>query len=96
MFKDFNAGGSLKTDMTFMSNADVPVLALHNQGVLEKNPFTGNLITTEDKNHPLYIALSGGIHLEDPDATTIWLDDTRNFYVHDNIFDEKNWVKAGR
>jgi hypothetical protein len=40
---------------------------------------------------PLYIAISGGIHLDDPMATTFTLDPKKNYYVHDNIFDPANW-----
>ena len=34
LYKDFYSNDDLKTDMTFMSNADVPTLAL--DGIVEK------------------------------------------------------------
>ena len=94
MVKDFNAAGPLKTDMDFMSNADVPFLALQNQLEPAINPFTGNPVTAEAKKKPLYIALSGGVHIGDPMQTTLRLDSKVNYYVSDSIFDEKNWIKA--
>jgi membrane protein insertase Oxa1/YidC/SpoIIIJ len=94
LVKDFNAHQALQTDMTFMTNADVPIIAL--QGLVSNpvNPFTGNEITSENKRNPLYIAISGSIHLEDPNETQFSLNSKEDYYVHDNIFDEKNWSKA--
>jgi hypothetical protein len=94
LVKDFNAEGSMKTDMTFMSNADVPYLALAGQIDNPVNPFTGKAITIEAKKRPLYIAVSGSIHLEDPMETQFKLDPKKDYYVHDNIFDPGNWEKA--
>jgi YidC/Oxa1 family membrane protein insertase len=94
LVKDFNAKENLRTDMTFMSNADVPYLALNNQIYNPVNPFTGKAINMEAKKSPLYIAVSGSIHLDDPVATTFALDPKRDYYVHTNIFDPANWEKA--
>ncbi|MDR2630507.1 MAG: YidC/Oxa1 family membrane protein insertase [Spirochaetaceae bacterium] len=92
--KDFNAKGNLRTDMTFMSNADVPCLALKDQIEEPINPFTGKKIDMEAKKSPLYIAISGNIHLENSKATTFLLDPKKDYYVHDNIFDPANWEKV--
>jgi hypothetical protein len=94
MVKDFNGSGGMKTDMTFMSNADVPFLALNGQIENPINPFTGKAITTDAKKDPLYIAISGAIHLEDPMAVQFVLDPKKDYYVHDSIFDPHNWEKA--
>ncbi|MFP3089885.1 YidC/Oxa1 family membrane protein insertase [Treponema sp. TIM-1] len=94
MVKDFNAKGNLKTDMTFMSNADVPYLAVKDQIEGPINPFTGKGIDTEAKKSPLYIAISGSIHLADPMTTTFMLDPKKDYYVHTNIFDPANWERA--
>ena len=90
MVKDFNADGIMKFDTTFMTNADVPSLAL--EGIIENphNPFTGNRISAEMKNHPLYIAM-GRINRTE---TQLDLNPKRDYYVHDNIFDAKNWIPA--
>jgi hypothetical protein len=94
MVKDFNASGALQTDTTFMTNADVPSIAL--QGLFDnpRNPFTGEVINTEAKKQPQYIAISGSIHLGDPMETRFGLNPKLDYYVHDNIFDIKNWEKA--
>jgi YidC/Oxa1 family membrane protein insertase len=94
LVKDFDAEGNLRTDMAFMSNADVPYLALNGQIEEPVNPFTGNTITVDAKTSPLYIAISGGIHLDDPMATTFTLDPKKDYYVHTNIFDPANWEQA--
>jgi hypothetical protein len=94
MVKDFNASGTLETDTTFMSNADVPVLAFKDIIDNPVNPFTGVKITNEAKKSPLYIAISGSLHLEGPDTTRFTLDPQKDYYVHDNIFDPRNWEKV--
>jgi hypothetical protein len=93
-FKDFYASGPLKSDMTFMTNADVPYLALKDQIGSMVNPFTGNEISMKNKEKPLYIAVSGSLHLGDPEAARLTLDPKRDYYIKENIFEEKNWSKA--
>jgi len=94
MVKDFNASGELKTDMTFMSNADAPYLSLVNVIDNPINPFTGNEISIERKKDPLYIAVSGSIHVTGGAATQFVLNPNRDYYVHDNIFAAENWIRA--
>jgi YidC/Oxa1 family membrane protein insertase len=94
MVKDFDASGEIKTDMGFMSNADVPYLSLF--GVIEnpKNPFTGNEISIERKKEPLYIAISGSIHLAGREGAQFDLNPNKDYYVHDSIFAAENWIPA--
>ena len=86
MVKDFNAEGVLKIDMTFMTNADAPILATEGfenvMPSLTNNPFTGkSFVETRNKDN-IVIA-------------NILEDDALNIYLKDkNIFDEKNWVKG--
>jgi YidC/Oxa1 family membrane protein insertase len=94
MVKDFNASGAIRTDNTFMSNADVPTLALKNLIDNPVNPYTGNAINMNAKQKPLYIAVSGSIFLGDPNETQIRINPKKDYYVHDNIFDPSNWEKA--
>ncbi|MDR2632087.1 MAG: hypothetical protein LBC51_00485 [Treponema sp.] len=94
LVKDFNAEGNLRTDRAFMSNADVPYLALKDQIEKPINPFTGKEINIEAKKSPLYIAVSGSIQMEDPMASTFTLNPQKDYYVLDNIFDPANWKKA--
>jgi hypothetical protein len=90
LVKDFNAKGEMKTDMTFMSNADVPSLTM--KELIEKpvNPFTGNTISTDRKNNPLLILIDRIINRNENE---IELNPKNTYYVHDNIFDEKNWIR---
>jgi membrane protein insertase Oxa1/YidC/SpoIIIJ len=93
MVKDFNALGNMKTDMTFMTNADVPSITL--EGIINdpRNPFTGNKITIESKRKPLYIAI-GRVRVKN--ETQLYLNPQKDYYVQDNIFDENNWTQADR
>jgi hypothetical protein len=94
MVKDFNASGEIKTDMEFMSNADVPYLSLVDVIENPKNPFTGNEISIERKKNPLYIAISGSMHLLDDSSTQLQLNPGKDYYVRDNIFKPENWEKV--
>ena len=94
MVKDFNASKGMETDFTFMSNADVPSLAL--EGLIDepRNPFTGNEISKDKKKEPLYIAISGSIHLSESTDSQFQLNVNKDYYVHDNIFVSSNWIPA--
>jgi hypothetical protein len=94
MMKDFNAEGDMITNMTFMSNADVPSLALQNVIDGAVNPFTGNAVTMENKKSPLYIAISGSIHLQGRQTTQFTLNPALDYYVRDDIFKPENWSVA--
>jgi len=93
LFKDFSANGKLRTDMTFMTNADVPVLAL--DGVTNTiNPFTGKSLLENPKSQGLYITTN---HLWQPfkhSKKTFNINNDQWIFVHDNIFDPDNWKKA--
>ncbi|MBR4630663.1 MAG: YidC/Oxa1 family membrane protein insertase [Treponema sp.] len=97
MVKDFGASGSLKTDMTFMTNGDVPSLALN--GIVENpvNPFT-------KKDVPLDTAelKKDGVVISASDVHQAWLmkDDyvypVRNdqwWRVRDSIFKASSWSR---
>jgi hypothetical protein len=91
LIKDFNEHGELRTDMTFMTNADVPVLAVKDIIEYPINPFNGKPITTEPKKEGIYITIN---HMPMPyqhSKYTFNIHDNQWVFVHDNIFDEKNW-----
>lgn len=52
LVKDFDSTGELKTDPSFMTNADTPCLAFDGLVDEPRNPFLGNVITGEEKNRP--------------------------------------------
>ena len=92
LVKDFNASGEIKTDYTFMTNADVPYLSLLDIINNPINPFTGNAISNDRKKEPLYIAISGSIHVS-LNSNQYTLNPNIDYYVHDNIFIKENWIK---
>jgi hypothetical protein len=47
LFKDFDKNDGIKTDLTFMTNADTPLLAIKDLISEPKNPFTGNELKTD-------------------------------------------------
>lgn len=90
LVKDFGAKG-YKTDKTFMTNGDTPVLAM--EGLIDHpvNPFTGNPITSDAKNE-------GDLHLYETDWH--FEDETGNVFVDpqiitfrgDDIDNIDNWL----
>jgi hypothetical protein len=94
MVKDFNSQGEIKADETFMTNADVPLLAMKNQIDKPHNPFTGKMLTDEAKKEKLYIAFSGSLGLGDPQLSQFSLNPSEDYYVHDSIFKPENWSKV--
>jgi hypothetical protein len=94
MVKDFDASDEIKTDFAFMSNADVPYLSLVNVIENPVNPFTGNEISVERKKNPLYIAISGSIHISGKNDAQFTLNPKLDYFVHDNIFAAENWIPA--
>lgn len=89
MVKDVDASG-FTTSSEFMTNADVPSLVL--DGLLDHatNPFTGNTISTDEKNaHPQYIIISDKWQTDVNNGSTFlpaqWAS------VKNNWRDSKNW-----
>jgi hypothetical protein len=92
LVKDFGAQGELKTNMSFMTTADVPIIALNGIIPNPQNPFTGKVLESE-KDNGVNIYLGGSAYTRDYSGWEA-LDKTSTFYhVKDNIFDIKNWTK---
>jgi len=87
LVKDFNTHGNLVTDTAFMTNADVPSIAMENLIDNPINPFTGNSIKT-NKENGVFMATTSVLDFEIPNDH--WL------YVKDNIFDPENWRTASK
>jgi YidC/Oxa1 family membrane protein insertase len=83
LVKDFNAHGDLSTDHTFMSHADVPLLAVDGLVDNPKNPFT---------QMPLQHRKENGLMITSAPGTKFTIADNEWLYVHDNIFDPENWT----
>jgi YidC/Oxa1 family membrane protein insertase len=90
LFKDFGGNEPLKINNDFMTNADVPFLALKDIVENPINPFTSEPLTP-DKNNGIYIFAEGRTNTSFYTGTTCLEDNSKFFYVHDSIFDNKNW-----
>ncbi len=93
LVKDFNAEDTaLATDDTFMSNADVPTLAM--KDIIENpvNPFTNNPVNSDRKFEGPLIIAGDMREIVDKDNDTIYDGDDVTWYsVTENIFDGNNW-----
>lgn len=89
LVKDFGSKG-FKTSDEFMTNADVPTLAM--QGLISDpvNPFTGKSINNNEKYaHDQIVVLSKRWKLEEHTGNTF--PPTNWASVSDNLFDKKSW-----
>ncbi len=92
LFKDFNSTGLTISD-EFMTNADVPSLATKDLIKDAVNPFTGNPITSKDKENGQYVTTSPFFELLDNPGNTFNTEDSYWYKVSGNIFDKSNWVR---
>ncbi len=95
MVKDFDASGFRISD-EFMTNADVPSIAF--DGMIEEpvNPFTGNIVTADDKKNgvKVYFAVDTTAMLEKNGVDyAIDLSEGGGYRVKDDIFVDDNWEK---
>ena len=93
MVKDFDAHGYTTSD-EFMTNADVPTMAL--EGIVEDphNPFTGVAINSDEKYaHDQLITASQHWETTGESGTTFMTSDYPWYSVHDDIFDPSNWTR---
>ena len=83
----------LKTENSFMTIADCPSLVV--EGIIDSpvNPFTGKEINMDEKQFPQIITTSN--HGAPLKGFEYQFDLSDGFWcsVHDDIFDNKNWVK---
>ena len=93
MVKDFDAHGFTTSD-EFMTNADVPTMAL--EGIVDNptNPATGVAITSDEKTaHDQIITGSRHWNTGRYRGTTFDTSDAPWYSVHDDIFDLSNWKR---
>ena len=95
LMKDFNSPAGIRTDNEFMTNADVPSLAIsHLPKDLQKNPFTGKDINTDAKVGGVNIvAHHDWVKDMEVGRTTYTYGNEDLVHVDNDIFDEKNWSK---
>jgi hypothetical protein len=93
MVKDFNETGEIKTDMTFMTNGDVPLLASESIISNPINSFTGMPLTAEYKKNGVTIT---DCHIFMPYQHSKYKYNIRNdqwIHVRDNIDNPANWSR---
>jgi hypothetical protein len=90
MVKDFNQNGKLINDETFMTNADVPLLAT--AGLIDSpvNPATGKALTS-DKSNGVTITTSSGWEPRNHYNSIFKIDKTEWLHIHDDIYKQENW-----
>ena len=90
MVKDFNSSG-FNVDETFMTNGDVPTLALENLIRNPINPFTGKQINNQEKTaHKQHVYYSNSYSVTENNGTT-FIPDGRWFSVSEDMRDKNNW-----
>lgn len=90
LFKDFNSDGRIKFDDTFMTSADVPLLAINDLPVSQDNPFTKkNLFSQIAKTEVNLYTGPWAVHRNS--GNVFEFDLSQSFSVKDNIFVESNW-----
>jgi membrane protein insertase Oxa1/YidC/SpoIIIJ len=96
MVKDFNAKGNLKTDDTFMTNADVPGLSV--EGLIENpaNPFTGRPLITAKQNGVFVVTTAASWRPKAHLKNTFRIRKNDWLFVKDNIFKTDNWRSVER
>lgn len=95
LVKDFESTGPMQTDETFMTTADVPVLALDQIQEPAINPFTGNdIFEVIDKT--LVECYYSSHDPQDNRGNIFDYDAQYSFSIHDSIFEESNWIPLGQ
>ena len=96
LVKDFNSNEPLKTDMTFMTNADTPALAF--KDIIENpvNPYTGKSITIESaessKKDGVFVTTDDIFKPYHSKSSNIFTINNSTWYkIKDNIFIDENW-----
>ncbi|GMO29098.1 MAG: YidC/Oxa1 family membrane protein insertase [Termitinemataceae bacterium] len=94
LVKDFNAHGQLSTEMSFMTNADVPMLAT--KDIIENpvNPATGKILLSDQKQKGVFITNNDLFIAHRHNKNTFKINDDEWIFVHDNIFDPANWTEV--
>ncbi len=94
MMKDFGAEGPLIVNEDFMTNADVPALAL--EGIIENpvNPFTGKLVDSSDKEHGALVCTDHIFMPQQNDSRYVFTAAPGKWWrVKGNIFKSSSWTQ---
>lgn len=93
MVKDFNSTGDLKTDDSFMTNADTPYIAVKDLVENPKNPFTLKDFTNENSKVDGVFVTTDDIFMpyQSSSSNIFTVKDSSWHRVKDNIFANENW-----
>ena len=93
LFKDFAARGPLRTDNTFMTNAETPLLAL--EGIVDDpvNPFTGGALKSA-KEEGVFVSASHRFTPAEHGSSQFTIKDGEWLHVKDDVLTRSNWRKA--
>lgn len=94
LVKEFDSEGPLKTDYTFMTNADSASIAV--KGVVENavNPFTGKPVTNDLKKLGAKVCISDKHQPVQHKKYSLAVSDDDFYTVSDNIYKAENWKKG--
>lgn len=94
LVKDFGSDLPLKTDFSFMTNADTLFFAKENMPVSDKNPFTNRKFETQKENGVNVYPISNGEHHADhlSKKKLFTLNKSSAYHVSGDITNEENWI----
>jgi YidC/Oxa1 family membrane protein insertase len=87
LVKDFMSTGELFTDTTFMTQGDVPFIAMNELIDYPKNPFSNNPVVSVSARKNEAVITTASV-LQYKIADDQWL------HVHENIFEPNNWERV--
>ena len=93
MMKDFGASGRYSVCDDFMTNADVPTMAM--DGLIDDpvNPFTGNKVDAGSKDRELLLTTSGNHDIKTNNGSVFDTSDGQWYsIIPGSIFDVNNWI----
>lgn len=99
MVKDFNSDGNLKTDQSFMTNAETVNYVLKDLPLEKKNPFNGKELKSVDDFETFDLYGVAGTEWSESqliNKNQFTLLPQNGWQVKENIFDDNNWIRLDR
>ncbi|MCR5621988.1 MAG: YidC/Oxa1 family membrane protein insertase [Treponema sp.] len=94
MMKDFGAEGTLEVNNDFMTNADVPTLALEGIVANPTNPFTGNAVDSSDKERGALVCTDHIFMPQQNNSRYVFTAAPDSWWrVKGNIFKSSSWTQ---
>jgi len=91
LVKDFNSHGRLSENRDFMTNADVPLIALKGIVANPVDPFTGNPLSSDYKKDGVYITINHQPQVADHGKYKFNIKPNQWVLVKDDIRESENW-----